>query len=182
MSDWKSMAGKASDREVSRIFGIGSNTVRRYRLQHDIPVHEPQNAIPDAILGQLAEATNYKLAEDLKIPIKHIAALRIKAGIPEPKIVRARFKPLEDGIWTAEALALLGTMPDPALADQLGVSRFPVKMKRRELGIAPYQKQYPVITAELAAEFGQTSDSSLAKRLGVSASYIRRARLKSESL
>jgi hypothetical protein len=87
-----------------------------------------------------------------------------------------QFKPLEEGIWTDETLALLGTMPDPALADRLGVSRFPVKQKRQELGIAPYQYSHPEITTGLAAEFGISSYSDLAKRLGVSASYMRRAR------
>lgn len=183
-TDWKLLAGKISDREVSRIFSIGSSTVRRYRLLHDIPTYDPRDVeIPDALLDQLGTSSNYRLARELDIPANYIATLRVKVGVPEPKVSRTRGKPLDAGIWTAETLALLGTMPDPALADLLGVSRFPVKKKRRELGIAPYQEAYPEITAEIAGEFGISSDSALAKRLGVSASFIRRARLKwSESI
>lgn len=177
--DWKLLAGKMSDREVSRRFGVGSNTVGRYRLLHDIPSYNPRDfVIPEGLLERLGASSNYQLAQDFKIPANYIAALRAKGGVPEPKVFRTRFEPLEEGIWTDETLALLGTMPDPALADRLGVSRFPVKKKRKELGIAPYQESYPVITPEIAAEFGKSSDSIIAKRLGVSASFIRRARLK----
>ncbi|MBF7728610.1 hypothetical protein [Pseudomonas sp. N040] len=178
-NDWKLLAGKISDREVSKRFGIGSSTVRRYRLRHDITTYDPRNIdIPEALREQLGTRSNYQLAQDFKIPTTHIADLRAEIGVPEPKVFRAPFKPLEEGIWTAETLALLGTMPDPALADRLGVSSFPVKKKRHELGVAPYQTSYPEITAELAAEFGISSDRALATRLGVSASFIRRARLK----
>ncbi|MBN0698267.1 hypothetical protein JTM09_34665, partial [Pseudomonas aeruginosa] len=82
------------------------------------------------------------------------------------------------GFWTDGAVSLLGTMPDPELADRLGISRFPVKQKRQELGIAPYRKEYPEISAEIAAEFGVVSDGIIAKRLGVSTSFVQRARKK----
>ena len=178
-NDWKFWAGKVSDREVSKRFGIGSSTVGRYRLLNDIPAYDPQNIdIPEGLLIKLGTSSNYQLAQDFKIPVNYLAALRIKVGVPEPKVLRTPFKPLDEGVWTDEALALLGTMPDPALADRLGVSRFPVKKKRQDLGIAPYHPPYPEITTELAAEFGISSDNVLAKRLGVSASFIRRARLK----
>ena len=178
-NDWKLLAGKVSDREISKRFGIGSSTVRRYRLLHDIPTCDPKYIdIPEALLNRLETSSNYQLTQDFKVSANHLAALRLKIGVPEPKVLRTLFKPLEEGIWTDETLALLGTMPDPALADRLGISRFPVKKKRQELGIAPYQQSYPEITAELATEFGISSDSELANRLGVSASFMRRARLK----
>jgi len=178
-NDWTLQAGKISDREVSKRFGIGASTVRRYRLLHGIPTFDPRNIdIPKALRDQLGTRSNYQLAQDFKIPINYIEILRTDVGVPEPKVVRPRFKPLEEGIWTDEALALLGTMPDPALADRLGVSRFPVKQKRQELGIAAYQPSYPEVTAELAAKFGKIPDSDLAKSLGVSTSFMRRARLK----
>ena len=177
--DWTLLAGKVSDREISKRFDIGASTVRRYRLLHDIPPFDPgSTAVPETLHDQLGTRSNYRLAQDFKIPVNRIATLRTEVGIPEPKVLRPRFMPLEEGIWTEETTALLGTMTDPALADLLGVSRFPVKKKRQELGIAAYQPSYPEITAELAAEFGISSDSNLAKRLGVSANFIRRARLK----
>lgn len=69
-------------------------------------------------------------------------------------------------------------MPDYELADRLKVSNYPIKSKRKELGIKAFEKPYPKITAKIAAEFGLTSDRILAERLGVSPSYIRRARLR----
>jgi hypothetical protein len=177
--DWTPFAGKISDRVLSKRFDIGASTVRRYRLLHGIPAYDSRNIVfPQELMDQLGTRSNYQLAQDFKIPANYIATLRSDVGVPEPKVLRPRFKPLEEGFWTDDALALLGTMPDPELADRLGVSRFPVKQKRKELGVAPYQPSYPEITAELAAEFGTSSDSDLAKRLGVSASFIRRARLK----
>lgn len=177
--DWNEFVGEMSDREVSRRFGVGSSTVRRYRLQHYMSAHNPRDvATPVGLLEKLATGSNYQLTKEFNISAGRVEALRTEVGIPEPRVQRSRFEPLEKGIWTEEAIALLGTMPDPELADRLGVSRTPVKKKRKELGIAAYQAQFPEITAEIAAEFGKVSDSVLAKRLGVSASYIRRARLR----
>jgi hypothetical protein len=116
--------------------------------------------------------------KEFGISVSRVKALRTEHGVPEPGLIRPRLAPLEDGIWTDEALALLGTMPDPEQADRLGVSRTPVKKKRAELGIAVYRAAFPEITPEIAAEFGKVSDSKLAKRLGVSTSFIRRARVK----
>ncbi|WJM97328.1 hypothetical protein QEP73_04140 [Pseudomonas defluvii] len=80
---------------------------------------------PDLIV-QLAKKTNYRLAKRFGVSIKRIKRARAELKIPESKISRERFKPLED-IWTSEAIALLGMMPDTEVADRLGVSNFPVK-------------------------------------------------------
>lgn len=177
--DWKEFVGEMSDREVSRRFGVGSSTVRRYRLQCGMSPHNPRDvATPVGLLEKLATGSNYQLTKEFNIPASRVEALRAELCTPEPRLVRPRFVPLEEGIWTEEAIALLGTMSDPELADRLGVSRTPVKKKRKELGISAYQAPFPEITPEIAAEFGKVSDSVLAKRLGVSASHIRRARLR----
>ena len=60
-NDWKFWAGKVSDREVSKRFGIGSSTVGRYRLLNDIPAYDPQNIdIPEGLLIQLGTSSNYR--------------------------------------------------------------------------------------------------------------------------
>lgn len=177
--DWKEFVGEMSDRGVSRRFGVGSSTVRRYRLQHSMSIHNPRDVvIPAGLLEKLATGSNYQLTKEFNISASRVEALRTELCVPEPRLLRPRFAPLEEGVWTEEAIALLGTISDPELADRLGVSRTPVKKKRKELGIAAYQAPFPEITAEIAAEFGKVSDSVLAKRLGVSASHIRRARLR----
>ena len=177
--NWKTFVGHMSDRELSRRFGVSASTVRRYRTQQRITPHNPQNAeMPEGLMDKLATSTDYKLMTEFGISVSRVKAMRTEHGVPEPKPIRPQFVPLEDGIWTDEALALLGTMPDPELADRLGVSRTPVKKKRAELGIAAYRAAFPEITSEIAAEFGAISDSALAKRLGVSPSFIRKARLR----
>jgi transcriptional regulator with XRE-family HTH domain len=180
MSDeWKSLAGKKSDRELSKLYSVGSSTVRRYRLQQNIPAYNLQDRVlPEAFFEQLATHSDYQLARKFNVSSSYIAELRVEVEIPGPKVIRVRFEPLEEGVWTDETIALLGTMPDPELADRLGVSRTPVKKKRKELGIKAYKETYPEITPEIAAEFGISSDIAIARRLGVSASYVRRARLK----
>jgi hypothetical protein len=52
--------------------------------------------------------------------------MRERPGIPRPG----------GGRWTAEALALLGTLPDRELARRLGRSLSSVTQKRCKLGIA----------------------------------------------
>lgn len=154
MSDWKSYAGEMSDREVARRFGIGASTVRRFRHSSDIPKFFPGRAeLPAALVTQLAMETNHRLAKGFGVSIKRIEQARAELKIPEPKTIRERFKPLED-IWTSEAIALLGRMPDTEVADRLGVSNFPVKKKRKELGIQSYKRPLPEITPEIASEFG----------------------------
>lgn len=178
MNDWKACVGKMSDREVARRFGLGASTVRRFRQSNNILGFCPEDTelSPDLIV-QLAKETNYRLAKRFGVSIKRIEQARAELKIPEPKTIRERFKPLED-IWTSEAIALLGRMPDTEVADRLGVSNFPVKKKRKELGIKSYKRPLPEITPEIASEFGRVSDAELARRFNVSVSFIRRARIK----
>ncbi|MFG3455024.1 hypothetical protein [Stutzerimonas stutzeri] len=175
--DWKAQVGQFSDREIARRFGVGATTVRRYRKANDIPAFRYQLELTQPLIDRLAEQTDYSLSKEFDIPAKIIKEARAELGIPEPKPLRPRFQPLEE-IWNEQTIALLGTMPDYELADMLKISNYPIKAKRKELGINAFEKTYPKITADIAAEFGLTSDRILAERLGVSPSHIRRARLR----
>lgn len=181
MNDWKLIVGKISDRDVARVCGVSASTVRRYRLSNGIPAFCPRDAdTPPKLIEKLATESNYQLSRTFKVSLERIKAVRAELGIPEPKIVRERFTPLED-IWSDEAVSLLGTMPDTEIADRLGTSNFPVKQKRAELGIAAYKRPLPEITLDILSEFATVSDVELAQRMGVSASYVRRARVKMRS-
>ncbi|WP_312170416.1 hypothetical protein [Stutzerimonas kunmingensis] len=175
--EWKAHAGQLSDREISRRFGVGATTVRRYRKANSISEYFFKLELTQSLIEQLAVQTDYGLSKALGIPAKIIKKARTELGIPKPNTTRPRFQQLE-GIWNEKTIALLGTMPDYELADRLKISNYPVKEKRKELGIKAFEKPYPKITADIAAEFGLTSDRILAERLGVSPSYIRRARLR----
>ncbi|WP_455232867.1 hypothetical protein [Geopseudomonas aromaticivorans] len=115
MKKWMEIAGKISDREVSRRFGVSASTVRRYRVKNDIPACEVSD-VPDEIFDSLETMTNYRLSKKFKISMERISELRFKAGVPEPRVERVKFQPLEPDFWTDEAISLLGTMPDPDLA------------------------------------------------------------------
>ena len=68
--------------------------------------------------------------------------------------------------WAAESAALLGTMPDRHLAQQLGITPVMVAHQRKRLGI----KQYTAPSAWSAANdhlLGTKTDEALAKDLGV---------------
>lgn len=69
------------------------------RLRHssDIPKFFPGRAeLPAAPVTQLAMETNHRLAKGFGVSIKRIEQARAELKIPEPKIIRERFKPLED--------------------------------------------------------------------------------------
>ncbi|ETK22901.1 hypothetical protein H096_13834 [Pseudomonas sp. FH1] len=112
---------------MARRFGLGASTVRRFRQSNNILGFCPEGTelSPDLIV-QLATETNYRLAKRFGVCIKRIKRARAELKIPESKISHERFKPLED-IWTSEAIALLGMMPDTEVADRLASSNFPVK-------------------------------------------------------
>ena len=77
--------------------------------------------------------------------------------------------------WTEEALALLGTDIDSAIAKQLGVPVYLVWNKRTELGIQAYGKSSPWTKEEIAL-LGTMYDAKVAKRLGRTLSSVRRKR------
>lgn len=68
--------------------------------------------------------------------------------------------------WTAERAALLGTMPDRHLAQQLGITPVMVAYQRKQLGI----KQYTAPSVWHAANdrlLGTKTDAALAQEMGV---------------
>jgi transcriptional regulator with XRE-family HTH domain len=71
--------------------------------------------------------TQTAIARQLGVSRQYVSQLLSKSGQPSP--------------WTPEALALLGTMPDRALANRLGVHWNTVFIQRRALGIKPFGKR-----------------------------------------
>ena len=66
--------------------------------------------------------------------------------------------------WTAQELALLGTMSDKKVAEQLGLPVHTVARKSRILGLT-FQKQEKW-SAEHVALLGTASDSAVARLVG----------------
>lgn len=80
--------------------------------------------------------------------------------------------------WTPEMDALLGTLPDRAVAERLGVSPLSVSDRRAQLGIPPYRSQHRDIpwTPEMDALLYTAPARELAERWGVSASAVKARR------
>lgn len=148
--NWKEFVGEMSDREVSRRFDVSSSTVRRYRLQQCMPPHNPRDVvIPAGLPEKLAIGSNYQLTKEFNISASRVETLRAELCTPEPRLVRPRFVPLEEGVWTEEAIALLGTMSDPELGDRLGVSRTPVKKSAKSLALLRIRHRSPRLRLKL---------------------------------
>jgi DNA-binding CsgD family transcriptional regulator len=83
--------------------------------------------------------------------------------------------------WTLDAQAMLGRMPDEAVAKRLGLSRGAVTAQREKLGVPSYRTRKPRIawTKQTIALLGRIPDTQIARRLGISAISVsaQRARL-----
>jgi hypothetical protein len=128
--------GTMSDFKVAATFGVRPYQVRDLRVLHQIPtVHAAiERSSFDwakkrlALLGTMADE---RLAYHFKVTSNVISKQGIKLNIP---------------IWTGhkgtwanpEAVAKLGTMPDPMLAKQLGITASAVFCKRKALGIPAF--------------------------------------------
>ena len=81
-------------------------------------------------------------------------------------------------VWTAEEDALLGTMSDAKVAEQVGVCSAAATQRRNKLGIPPFSHQgveyrwHP----EDEALLGEMTDKELAARLGIADSTVRKRR------
>jgi hypothetical protein len=77
--------------------------------------------------------------------------------------------------WTEEALALLGTMTDQRVADNIGVDHQVVFQKRRRLGIDPVNKKFKW-NDDRVALLGTMPDRDLAKKFGLILGRVRNKR------
>jgi biotin operon repressor len=74
--------------------------------------------------------------------------------------------------WSADNIALLGTLSDQEIAHLLGCSRQAVAAKRTKLNIAPYKPSGLQWTNDLILQLGRSSDRQVAENIGVSMSTI----------
>ncbi|WP_211474682.1 DUF746 domain-containing protein [Collimonas humicola] len=82
---------------------------------------------------------------------------------------------IRSAIWTAEADALLGTVPDSAIAAQLGCHCKTVRERRHKLGIARFSAAR-AWTKEQEALLGTDTDLAIAKKLGFGHGQVHRRR------
>ena len=79
--------------------------------------------------------------------------------------------------WTDEALVLLGVLPDPVIAERLGVSKQRVHQKRISLGIPAVRTTHAAVwTEKRLTQLGTQPDDALAESWGFGGSTVRRKR------
>ncbi len=74
--------------------------------------------------------------------------------------------------WTAERIALLGTMTDAAAARKIGVSAISVSFHRYAMGIPRYRRGEARWVEAAVALLGKLPDRVLAKKLGCSVQTV----------
>lgn len=82
--------------------------------------------------------------------------------------------------WTPEAVALLGTKPDQAIANKLGITYRQVYKKRQELNISASRSRDPnhEWTQEQIALLGTNTDIEIANKLAKSRVIVTNKRIK----
>jgi ribosomal protein L13E len=121
------------------------------------------------MIALLGKRTDMKLARCFMMPPLEIARKRKELGIPSLRDRQRR-------TWTAEEIALLGTMSDLEVARRLGVSPDQARRMRVKQGRAVYCKVH--WTPAAIAMLGTMKDAEAAARLGVSIHYVRLKRTK----
>ncbi len=115
----------------------------------------------DEMLSKLGTVPDSEIAKKYGISRRSVFNKRKELDILPADGVPNRGTPLVN--WTPELDALLGTMPDVELAEQLGVNRHVVFKRRVKLGLP----RYSVWTNTALSMLGTMTDKELAELLGV---------------
>lgn len=126
------LLGKIPDIEIARMLGIHTNCVGWVRRRRGIPsltAKAKENVL------ELADAGKTR-REIVAESGRSISAVRVVLrGKVLPKRSRAR-------VWTAEEDAILGTMPDRAAAQKIGVATVTAAVRRKKLGIPAHGEKH----------------------------------------
>lgn len=151
--------------EVARRLGnVSRGPIGRYRREHGIQTKWAKKDMiwtPEAVtLAKDVTLPTYEVADQLEVGFGVIYRYRKKHGI-------LRIGRKYSYSWTSEKEALLGTMPDSELADEL-VSERTVSKRRRELGIPAFGSTPIEWTPEMDALLGTMPDWKVGVKYGFS--------------
>ena len=123
-------------------------------------------ALPKALVRKLGMVSDKALSAEFGILIPRIREGRRHRGLPA----------LNHVPWTAEQVAVLGTMPDKQAAAVIGVTKNAVFSKRVSLAIPSFGRsreaaQYHWKAADIK-QLGKVSDAVLASELSISESVV----------
>lgn len=184
-ADMLALLGTMTDAAVARALNITARVVQRQRVNCGIPPFARRGRWPSAAwtpeaLALLGTASDAAVAAQIGLKVSAVHAKRKSLGI---EARGGRGTASTNSRWPPEALALLGTTTDAAVAAQIGLTVRAVHAKRKSLGIKACDRQIavpsPRWTPAALALLGTTIDAAVARRLGITraAVHAKRQRL-----
>jgi hypothetical protein len=125
--------GTEKDAVLAERWGTSAKTVNLKRNALGIAAHGHFVWTPEAD-AQLGLASDAQVAQALGISKASVVARRQVLGIASATAQAGQASAFD---WTPEAVALLGSASDAAVAAQLGLSRLTVQQARTARGISP---------------------------------------------
>lgn len=166
--------GKAPDLKVAQELELGFSTVRDKRRSLKIPAWRPHPKEIEWTIEMIADL-------DQMTDAAHAAKYGIssKSSLEYRLLELNKHKGIEVYDWKEDDLKLVGTLPDPQVARQLGCSVQTVVTKRKELGRAPVGPTPIDWTKEMDALLGKVPDAEIARTYDIShgAVALRREKL-----
>lgn len=170
------MVRTESAKDVAQAVGVSGSVVWRWR-----------KALGVTAKNNPGTQRYYRELQPHKLTPEVSARGRLGAATPEARAramqtIRAQGR-RPGGVvnWTPDMDALLGTMPDEAVAARLGISKLTVSQRRARLGVPSYRSRHRDIswTPEMDALLGTVPDRELAERWGLARATVtaRRRRL-----
>jgi len=160
--------GSVSDRQASRILGIGRLTIANKRDELGIEEFDRSRQWTADEIALLGTMEDKEVAEILGIGSNAVLFKRKELEI-DP-LSRSRE-------WTEQELSLLGTMSDQDLATRLNISRSCVTVKRSKLEIPKFDRSRQWSERQLSL-LGTMGDKQIADMLGISKMSVSRKRKK----
>ena len=124
------------------------------------------SVLPNTLIKKLGKVSDRSLSIEFGFSLHLVQAERKRRGIKTWRHID----------WTAQRIAILGTMPDKQAAKVVGVTNSAAFSKRVSLGIPPFGKSREATqhrwTASQLTQLGKIFDAVLAKELGVSDSVV----------
>lgn len=165
-TEWSSeqiaLLGTIPDQDVADRLGITVKQVCAERHKRGVAFFNSRSRWTQELLALLGTIPDREVAARSNgvFQTAGVRSKRIKEGIALCTISRRHTPAIA---WTSDMIALIGTLPDQDIADQIGVSRQQVGVRRREMGMAPIKSlgKWP---AELLALLGTITDSEVAAR------------------